>query len=327
MTKLTRSETARWLLERDDFLILTHRRPDGDTLGSASVLCRGLVQMGKTAHILENPETTEKYLHLLEGMIQAQAREEQTLICVDTAAPGMLQGNAQGLQERIALRIDHHGTATSFAPWELVDSDAGSTGDIIYDTLMEMGVTLDKPMAEALYTAVSTDTGCFRYANTNAHSYLVAAACAKAGGDLHTINQTIFDTNSLAKLRLQGWMVENIQFFREGKLALCALPKAVEQRLGVTEDDMENVSGFPRSIQGVHMAATLRETGAGTVKVSVRALPGYDAAAVCQAFGGGGHKGAAGATLSMGLEDAAQAVTAEMIKLTMDNYGIAFGNE
>ena len=168
-------------------------------------------------------------------------------------------------------------------------------------------------MAEALYTAVSTDTGCFRYANTNAHSFLVAAACARAGGDLHTINQEIFDTNSLAKLRLQGWIVENLRFFREGKLAVCALPKAVEQQLGVTEDDMENISGFPRSIQGVKMAATIRESGSG-VKVSVRALPGYDAAAVCQVFGGGGHKGAAGATLHMSLEEAAQAVAEEMMK-------------
>ena len=315
MTSLSRSETARWLQERDDFLILTHCRPDGDTLGSASVLCRGLRQLGKKASILENPEATEKYLHLLAGLTQAQAREGQTLVCVDTAAPGILQKNAQGLQEKIGLRIDHHGSATPFTPLELVDATAGATGDIIYDTLMEMGVTLDKGMAEALYTAVSTDTGCFRYANTNAHSYLVASACAQAGGDLHTINQEIFDTNSLARLRLQGWIVENIRFFREGTLALCALPKAVEQRLGVTEDEMENISGFPRSIQGVKMAATIRETGAGTVKVSVRALPGYDAAAVCKVFGGGGHKGAAGASMQMTLEEAAEAVAEEMMKM------------
>ena len=164
MTTLTRSETARWLEERNDFLILTHRRPDGDTLGSAAVLCLGLRQKGKTAHILENPEATEKYAHLHRGLTQETAGENQTLVCVDTAAPGMLQMNASA--EAISLRIDHHGTATSFTLWELVDATAGATGDIIYDVLMEMGVKLDKAMAEALYTAVSTDTGCFRYANT-----------------------------------------------------------------------------------------------------------------------------------------------------------------
>ena len=312
MTNLTRSDVARWLEERDDYLILTHRRPDGDTLGSAAVLCLGLRQLGKTAHILENPETTEKYRHLHSGLTVEKVESHHTLVCVDTAAPGMLQLNASA--ENIQLRIDHHGTATSFTPWELVDATAGATGDIIYDVLMEMGARLDKAMAEALYTAVSTDTGCFRYANTNAHSYAVASACAQAGGDLHTINQEIFDTNSLARLRLQGWIVENIRFLKNGTLAVCALPKAVEEMLGVTEDDMENISGFPRSIQGVKMAATLRESGDG-VKVSVRALPGYDAAAVCQVFGGGGHKGAAGASMKMTLEEAAQAVTREMMKM------------
>ena len=311
MTSLRRSEVAQWLRSRDNFLILTHRRPDGDTLGSARFLCLALRQLGKTAHILENPQVTEKYRHLHRGLTVAQPAPGQTLVCVDTAAPGMLQENAEA--KDIQLRIDHHGSATSFTPLELVDATAGATGDIIYDISLEMGVTLDKDMAEALYIAVATDTGCFRYANTNAHSYEVAAACAKAGGDLHTINQEIFDTNSLARLRLQGWMVENIRFFRDGALAVCALPKAVERQLGVTEDDMENISGFPRSIEGVKMAATLRESDGG-VKVSVRALPGYDAAAVCHAFGGGGHKGAAGATLKMTLEEAAAAVAKEMEK-------------
>ena len=315
MTSLSRREAARWLGERDNFLILTHRRPDGDTLGSAAVLCRGLRQLGKKAHILPNYEVTEKYLHLHRGLTLDGFDGAGTVICVDTAAPELLPENARPLLEAIALRIDHHGSATSFTPLELVDATAGATGDIIYDVLMEMGVSLDKPIAEALYTAVSTDTGCFRYANTNAHSYLVAAACAQAGGDLHTINQSIFDTNSLARLRLQGWIVENIRFFREGKLALCALPREVERQLGLTEDDMENISGFPRSIEGVRMSATLRESGDGTVKVSVRALPGYDAAAVCAVFGGGGHKGAAGASLKMNLEEAAEAVAAEMMKI------------
>ena len=310
MTNLTRLEVARWLEARDNFLILTHCRPDGDTLGSAAVLCRGLRQLGKTAHILENPQVTEKYRHLHRGLTK-DAIGTETLVCVDVAAPGMLQENAKN--ESIALRIDHHGSATSFTELELVDPTAGATGDIIYDTLMELGVKLDKAMAEALYIAVSTDTGCFRYANTNAHSYLVAAACAQAGGDLHTINQEIFDTNSLARLRLQGWMVENIRFYRDGALAVCPLPKSVERQLGVTEDDMENISGFPRSIEGVKMAATLRETE-DRVKVSVRALPGYDAAAVCAAFGGGGHKGAAGASMKMTLEAAADAVAREMMK-------------
>ena len=312
MTSLTRSEVARWLQDHDNYLILTHRRPDGDTIGSSAVLCRGLRQLGKTAHVLRNMEVTEKYLHLHAGLTKDCPEDGDTLICVDVAAVSLFPEVARPLVEKISLRIDHHGTAEHFTPLELVDPTAGATGDILYDVLLEMGAKLDKPMAEALYTAVSTDTGCFRYPNANGHSFRVAAACHDAGGDLAAINQDIFDTNSLGRLRLQGWIVENIRLFQDGKLAVCALPRAVEKQLGLTEDDLENISGFPRSIEGVKMAATLRQTEDGKVKVSVRAVPGYDAAKICARFGGGGHKGAAGATMDMPLEEAAEAIAAAM---------------
>ena len=99
-------------------------------------------------------------------------------------------------------------------------------------------------------------------------------------------------------------MVENARFLHDGKVCLCPIPLEVEQRIGVTEDDMENISGFPRSIAGVKIAATLRQETAETVKMSVRAVPGYDAAAICAVFGGGGHKGAAGCTIYAPLEEA-----------------------
>ena len=312
---LTRTETAQWLAQRDRFLIISHRRPDGDTLGSTAALCLGLRQLGKTAHILENSEITQLYRHLHAGLTKPQMEAGDTLVTVDVASPGMLGEAARVLEDKITLRIDHHCTATSFTPFELVDGDAGACGEIIYDILMDMGVTLDKPLAEALYTAVSTDTGCFRYANTTAHSFAVAAACAAAGGDLHTINQNVFDTNSLARLKMQSWIIQNLRLYQDGQVAVCALPLAVEEEIGVNEDDMENISGFPRSIAGVKIAATLRETGDGKVKISVRALPGYDASLVCAQFGGGGHKGAAGANTALPLEEAANAVAKSMESL------------
>lgn len=315
MAKLTRAETARWLADRDRFCILTHRRPDGDTIGSAAALCLGLRQLGKTAHILENREVTKKYAHLCAGLTKPNPEAGDTIVSVDVAAPHMLGVGFGQLENAIELRIDHHYSAASFSADELVDHLSGACGEIIWDILQEMGVKLDKAIAEAIYTAVSTDTGCFRYANTTAHSFAVAAACAEAGGDLFAINQAIFDTNTFARLRLQSWLVENMRFLRGGQIAICALPKAVEHGLGVTEDDMENVSGFPRSIEGVKIAATLRETADGTVKVSVRAVPGYDASAICAHFGGGGHKGAAGASIALPLEEAAQAVANVMPEL------------
>jgi phosphoesterase RecJ-like protein len=215
----------------------------------------------------------------------------------------------------IALRIDHHGSATSFTEHELVQPEAGACGEIIYDLLMELWQDLDRETADAMYVAISTDTGCFRFSNTTDHTFLVAAACKRAGARVYEINQEIFETVRFTKLKMHSWIVENMKLYRDGKFALVAIPKAVEGAIGVTEDDMENISNFPRNIAGVCVAATVRETKDGKSKLSVRATPQYDAAAVCEKFGGGGHRGAAGASISLPIEEAAKAVEKAMLEL------------
>ena len=315
MKMLTKNEAALWLLERDRFAIVTHRRPDGDTLGSAAVLCRGLRQLGKIAYIVENAEITPKFSYLHENLTKKWPDEGDTLVSVDVASPNMLSDDFRQFVGRIGLRIDHHETATSFTDCELVEPHAGACAETVWDVLQIMNVVLDKPMAQALYTAISTDTGCFRFPNTTAHTYRTAAACADTGADLNTITRDIFETNSFRRLKIQSWIIENAEFLAEGKLALVAIPLEVEQEIGVTEDDMDNISGYLRTIEGVMMAATLRQQADGSVKASVRALPGFDAAAVCAKFGGGGHKGAAGATVNMTMEEAKEAFTNAMLDM------------
>lgn len=315
MKSLTRSETAEFFRGKDSYVILTHRKPDGDTLGSAALLCRGLRQLGKTAHILENTEITPRYMPLISGLTKDQPEETDTLVCVDVASPGQLPMAFRQYQERIVLRIDHHGSATPFTPASLVDAGAAACGEIIYDVLKSMGAKLDEAMADALYTAVSTDTGCFRYANTTANSYNVAADCAAVSKNLYAITQQIFETNTLARLRLQGYLVEKARFFLEGKAVLCLLPKEVELALGVTEDDLDSIASFPRTIEGVKLSVLIRQDQADSVKFSARAVPGWDAASLCSRFGGGGHKGAAGASVKMAMEEAARAVEAAIKEL------------
>ena len=302
---MTRSETAAFLASRDHFAILTHTRPDGDTVGSASALCLGLRQLGKTAHVVENGEVSSFLDRCCDGLTVAWPEEGDTIISVDVASPGMLPESFRTLLDRIELRIDHHASATSYTPLELVDGSAAACGDIVYDVLMEMGVEMDKELAWRLYIAVSTDTGCFRYANTNAHCYTVAAACAATGANLYPITQELFDTNTMGKLKMQSYIVDHAIFLCDGKAAVCAIPKSMEET--VTKEDMEGVPGFLRSIEGVKISATIRETERGS-KMSVRAVPGYDAAKVCEKFGGGGHKGAAGAGLDLKLEEAVDVV-------------------
>ncbi len=316
MNRMTRAEVAAFLAAHDHFVILSHTRPDGDTVGSSAALCLGLRQLGKTAHVLENEEVTPRYRWLHEGLTIPQASPDSCIVSVDIASPNMLTQGGNALLGRIALRIDHHGSATSFTDHELVDADSASCAEIIYDLLHLLGVTMDERIAQAIYVGTSTDTGCFRYANTTAHTFATAAACAQAGAEIYRLNMELFETNTLARLKMQGWIVEHMKLLHNGTMCICPIPKAVEDAMGVTSDDMDNISSFPRTVAGVCVAATLRESKPGQIKLSVRAIPGFDATLVTVPFGGGGHRGAAGGTLDMTMEDATRAV--EQVMLSLD---------
>ena len=315
MKILTRNECAQYLLSHDNYCILTHRRPDGDTIGSSAALCLGLRSLGKKAHVLFNCEVSDRFAWLHTGLTKEAEEEGDTIVSVDVASPGMLPKSFEHLLGKIALRIDHHASATSFTDCELVDGGIASCAELTWDVLKEAGVTMDQQIAEAIYVGVSTDTGCFRYSNTTAHTFDTAAQCAGAGARVYELNQELFETNTLGRLRMQAWIVDHMKMLRGGEMAIVAIPMAVEEELGVTQDDMDNISSFPRTVAGVCMAATLRETADGDTKISVRAVPGYDATIVTTQFGGGGHKGAAGASMKMPIAEAMKAVEAAMLEL------------
>ena len=310
---LTRTEVADYLEKHEHYCILTHRRPDGDTVGSAVSQCLGLRAMDKDAVILQNPEITPNFAPLMEGLTVKEPREGDLIVAVDVAEDHMLPKAHSYLRNSVDLRIDHHGGNREFTPKTLVDPRSASCAEIIWDILGELDIQMDEKIAEAVYVGTATDTGCFRYANTDVHTFDCAADCAAAGANIFGWNQLLFETHSLEKLRLQGWMAENVRIFSEGKLAVCALPREVEERIGVNEDDMGNLSSFIRSIEGVCMAGLLREAEDGC-KISLRAIPGWDAAAVCAMFGGGGHAGAAGGFIKEPLASAEKILMDAMLK-------------
>jgi phosphoesterase RecJ-like protein len=263
---------------------------------------------------LENDEVTPLLSPLVEGLTKTAAEEGDLLIAVDIAADNMLPKKYEHLKNCIDLRIDHHGSGREYTPTEYVDSQAAACAEMIWELLLDMGVAPDEKIAEAVYVGVSTDTGRFLYANTTAHTFDVAGDCAHYGADVFEWNRKIFDTNSLAKLKLQAWVVEHFKLLCNGKIAMCALPATVEQELGISEDDLNNLAGFLRSIEGVCVAALLRNAGENNTKVSVRSIPGYNAASICELFGGGGHAGAAGCSIRMPLSEAAEELEKALIQ-------------
>lgn len=307
MKALTIPEVASVLLRSDNYCIFTHRRPDGDTVGSAVALCRGLRSLGKQAFILENPQFTPKFRPYLDGLTVAALPESARLIAVDTATEQLLSYSAVPYAAGVDLLIDHHGRNSAYATYGFVDSDAAACGEIILRLLRELGAKIDEKTAEALYVAISTDTGCFRYSNTSAETLLAAAYCKQCGADTFAVNQVMFLTKRPERLKLEAFLTETTEFYADGLVAVSALPPEKCAELGVVEDDINDISGFGREIEGVEIGVMLRLEGENG-KLSVRTSPNYNASAICARLGGGGHKAAAGATVPGGIAGAKKAV-------------------
>ena len=307
MKQRTIPEIAADLLQNDNYIMLTHRRPDGDTIGCAAALCGGLRALGKTAAVWENPQFTEKYHPYLDGLTTNLIPEDAKIIVVDIATAGLLPYGTENYVNHIDLRIDHHGRDLEFGCEGVVDSSAAACGEIILDLLEQMHAPINKKIAEAIYCAISTDTGCFRYSNVTAKTLRAAAKCKDYGADTYAVNQVMFLTKRLARLKLDAYLTQTTEFYGDGKVAISQIPEAIIQEFGITEDDIDDISGFGRGIEGVKIGVMLREVKEGG-KISVRTAPDYDAAAICAVLGGGGHRAAAGATVPGGIADAKAAI-------------------
>ena len=305
----TVTEAAAWLRAHDNYLILTHRRPDGDAIGSAAALCLGLRSLGKEAELFPNTQFTEKYRSLWDGLVGSGDLAGKTLISVDLAAETMLPYNAEELAGQTVFCIDHHGSNSGYAQTSYVDADAAACGELIWLTLQELGAPMTRRMADAIYVALTTDTGCFRFSNTTGQTLRVAAACLEAGADMTGWNRTLFMTRSKARLKLEAYLIQNAEFGADGKVCICTLPQAVLDEFGLSEDDIDDISGYPRNIEGVEVGAVLRDVADGT-KISLRTFPPHDASAMCARLGGGGHPAAAGATVKASLAEAKSALKA-----------------
>lgn len=304
----TVNEAASWLLARNHFLILTHRRPDGDAVGSAVALCLGLRQLGKDAWIWENPQFTARYADRLAGLTRKDVPDESVIVAVDLASEGLLPMGGEAFVGKTQLCLDHHPSNTSYAGLTLVQPQCGGCGELIWDVLEAMGVLIDRPMAEAIYIAISTDTGCFRFANTTARTLHTAAKAVEHGAQIAPINRVWFEIKTRGRLLLEAKIMEHMEFYAEGRVAVCCLSQSLVEQLGVTEDDLDSISGFPRSIEGVDIGIMIRDSEPGKAKLSVRTAPGYNASAYCARLGGGGHQAAAGCAVEGSLEYGKQAI-------------------
>ena len=297
---LTIEEAARRLLSIERPLLLTHKNPDGDTVGSAAALCAFFRQLGRRPLYMSEHPLPARLAFLREGEERATSVPDgYTPMAVDVASLAQLGALADILTDTpVALTIDHHAIATPFAD-TLCLPEACSAGEVIYRVLSHLcethGLCLSVPVARALYAAISSDTGGFRYSNTTADTHRIAAHLLTFAFDHATIDRRLFESKSEAQLRAEGLTASCLR--REGSVTYAVIDREARAAHDLAYDDLDTAIDIVRSLTGTTVAVVAKQTDAGDVKFSLRST-GPDVAAVAAAFGGGGHVRAAGCTLT-----------------------------
>ena len=310
--KQTITSVARFLLENDNYVIGIHQNPDGDCFGSACGLAGTLKKLGKKACIL-SPSTVPKRLHFLNyGNIDVYECLEgyekikdkiKTFITVDTASDHLLGELADIFLNNNKFAIDHHEKNTITADNIYLESTASAAGEIVYKIICELcewtnEELFDEKIASSIFGAISSDTGCFKYGNTSPDTHRIAAELIEKSADSRDINYRLFDLKSPVQIAVESLAYKNIEYFNEGKISFIYLSTQMLEEIGANASDTETVSQLGRGIEGVEIAAFMRDKDEGSFKVSVRCNSEADVSVLCASFGlGGGHKKAAGCTI------------------------------
>ena len=296
-TTMTLNDCAEYLKSNDGYLLLTHVRPDGDTLGSAAALCHILRRMGKTAYLYDNPQVTATYSLFVDRYLAPEDFKPAHTLAVDLASENLFpEGFSQ--KSTVDLCIDHHPTNSRYAENLLCDPEKASCGEIVLALGKLLLGQIDETLASLLYIAVSTDCGCFVYANTRPDTHRAAAELMDAGADYKTLNKLLFRTYSYSRLMLEGLIYTGMRRYGQGNcVTVVTVTLEMMEQSGATEDDCEDLASLAGRVEGNRVAVTIRELEPGLCKVSLRSGEDFDCAAICALHGGGGHKMAAGCTI------------------------------
>ena len=298
--KISVKECADILREKDNILILTHANPDGDTLGSGFALCRALMKIGKICAVINADDIPKKYNYLFDDIVEIKFKPDY-VVAVDVATVKLLGGLEE--QYKIDMCIDHHSTNTEYANLLLLE-DAPAACQIMYEVVLDLGVQVDKKIADCLYTGLTTDTGCFRYDSTTAQTYRVAADLIDAGADNGRINRIMFETKSKTYARLERLAIESMRFYEHERVAVITVTQEMFQLTGSNAQETEGLAPLTRQIEGVEIGITIQERPDGTCKASIRTFESVNAAKLAACFGGGGHAQAAGCKFDCDVKEA-----------------------
>lgn len=314
MSSSTFPEIAKVLREKRSFTVLSHVRPDGDALGSQLAMALTLLKLGKDVRVWNEDGILEKYSFLPRAELlkkpPATRENVDVVIALDTAIQNRMGTALESIgTSEIFINIDHHPSNPRYGDMVYVDAASPATGQILFELLKAGGFAIDSDIAENLFVAISTDTGSFQYSNTTARTFEIAAELIRAGVNVGRISQQIYENYPRRRVELLRELLRTMRFDADGRVASFSLSMQTAADLGVLPEDNEGLIDHLRAIQGVIVAVFFEELTEGKVRVSMRSKDeNVDVCAICQKFGGGGHKLAAGARVRGTLDEVKQRV-------------------
>ncbi len=296
---MTLRETVSFLKANDNFIILTHRRPDGDTVGSAAALCRALREVGKRAYLSFNDGITRRLAPFCEGLFAPEGYEPAVAVAVDIADEKLFCQSDECYRGKVDLCIDHHPTNTRYSEHLLLQEREAATGAVVWQLIGELGITKTREICNAVYLAIATDTGCFKYANTTPLCHRAAADCIELGADFHPINTAFFVVKTPARLALESELFASLTMSDCGRACTAVISRDFIEQVNADMDDLDNLSSLLMQLEQIKVGALLTENvSRGSYKLSVRSRAPINAAAICAKFDGGGHERASGGSIS-----------------------------
>jgi phosphoesterase RecJ-like protein len=295
------------------FLITTHVRPDPDGLGSQLALADVLEGMGRRVQMVIASAWPPRYTFLdPERRIGRFAppgdayREAEVMVVLDTGTWNQLGEFGEFMKTSKAQKIviDHHVSQDDLGAIQLLDMSSEATGRLIYEAVQALGQPLSKKAASCLFAAVATDTGWFRHKNTIPATFALAEKLMLAGADPNYLYDQIYEQNTKARINLLGLVLERLQVVENGQIAFSMVFKQDYAKTGAIPQDTEDAVNYTRSIGGVEVGMIFLEQPAGGVKISFRSRGKVDVAKIAEAFAGGGHRLASGATLHTSIDEA-----------------------
>ncbi len=300
MSNASFAEIASALRAHQRIAVLSHVRPDGDAFGSQLALGLSLRQLGKDVAVWNEDGLLDKYSFLPGGQLltrpPATPEAFDLGVALDTAVQNRLGLAFEMVRAKTWINIDHHPTNPRYGDLNYIDPISPATGQILFELISSQQLPIDRDIAENLFIAISTDTGSFQYPNTTARTFEIGAELVKCGVDVGRVSQLLYESFPRRRTELLRELLGTMRFDAGGQIASFSLTLQVAKDLGVKPEDNEGLIDHLRAIEGVVVAVFFEELPEGKVRVSMRSKSeAADVSAVCQRFGGGGHKLASGA--------------------------------